>query len=318
MNKGVLLIGEPMGLLMAQNPGALDQVTGYSLAVAGAELNVAIGLTRLGHHAAYMTKLGPDPFGKQITHYLEEQHIATDFIRYSDERSTGFMLKGLALEGDPEIYYYRKNSAASTIDTADIDSISFDRYGLFHMTGIFPALSASTHEAAFYAMKKAREAGLTITFDPNLRPQLWPDTDTMVRTINELASLADYILPGQAEGKILCGSTDPAAIGQFYLDRGAKGVITKVGPQGAYVYTPDQQLLVPGFTVDKVVDTVGAGDGFAAGFISALLEELPLYETVRRANAIGAIQVTVRGDNTGLPTPDQLADFIKKQEKSHA
>lgn len=311
MNKGVILIGEPMGLLMAQSEGSLDEVTGYSLAVAGAEFNVAVGLARLEHPVTYMTKLGQDPFGKVIVKCLTENGIGSECVQYSADRTTGFMLKSLVSTGDPEIFYYRKGSAASTLSKEDIDAIDFSGYRLLHMTGILPALSDSAREAAFYAMDKARQAGLTITFDPNLRPQLWPSQERMVQTLNQLAAKADYVFPGENEGQILCGTRDPQAIGAFYRNLGAKVVITKVGSRGAYVSSAQLQALVPGFHVEKVVDTVGAGDGFAAGVISALLERLSLEDAARRGNAIGALQVMSRGDNTGLPTRPQLAEFMK-------
>lgn len=314
MKKGVILIGEPMGLLMAQSEGSLDRVTGYSLAVAGAEFNVAVGLSRLEHPVTYMTKLGSDPFGKLIVNCLTENQIGSEFIRYSQDRTTGFMLKSLVSTGDPEIFYYRKGSAASTLSKADIDAIDFSGYSLLHMTGIFPALSETTREAAFYAMDKAREAGLTITFDPNLRPQLWPSQEAMVSTLNQLAAKADYVFPGEGEGEILCGSRDPQKISEFYLHLGVKAVVTKVGSRGAYVATSDHQALIPGFHVKKVVDTVGAGDGFAAGTISALLEGFSLDDAALRGNAIGALQVMSRGDNTGLPTRERLKTFMEKGE----
>jgi len=308
--KGAILIGEPMGLLMARKPGPLSRADSYDLAACGAELNVAIGLKRLGHPASYMTKLGRDPFGSVVLSCIRENGIGTELISYSDDHTTGFMLKGLALEGDPEIFYYRKGSAASTLSPADVDCIDFSSYRLLHMTGILPPLSDSCLAASFEAMKQARKAGLMVTFDPNLRPQLWKDTDTMVTCINQLALMADIVFPGVKEGLILTGSSDPDAISDFYLSKGVKAVITKVGSKGAYVATPQGRTMVPGFHVDKVVDTVGAGDGFAAGCLSAILEGASFVDAARRGNAVGAIQVTVRGDNNGLPTPGQLQDFI--------
>lgn len=220
------------------------------------------------------------------------------------------MLKSKVSTGEPKIFYFRKGSAASTLSKEDVDRMDFSGYGFVHLTGIFPALSESTKEASFYLIKKAREHGLTVSFDPNLRPQLWPDTETMVQTLNEFAALSDYVLPGEAEGELLCGDRDPRKIGQFYLERGAKAVVTKMGSRGAYLMTEQDQELVPGFSIEKVVDTVGAGDGFAAGILSALMEGKNLYEAVRRANAVGAIQVTSIGDNDGLPSRAQLAGFM--------
>lgn len=312
MKSGLILAGEPMGLLIAQSEGSLDSVSGYDLAVAGAEFNVAVGVARLGHRVTYMTKLGKDPFGQRIIHVLNENKIGNEFVAWSDTKKTGFMLKDRVSQGDPDIFYFRAGSAASTLSVEDVEKIRFDEYSHIHLTGILPALSESTRAAVNLMFDKARQAGLLITFDPNLRPQLWPSQDVMIQSINDMASKADIVLPGTAEGKILMGSDDPKKINAFYRNLGAKAVITKVGSQGAYVTTATEEYLVPGFKVDKVVDTVGAGDGFAAGVITALMEGLPLKEAVRRGNAIGAIQVTSRGDNEGLPYPDQLKAFMEK------
>lgn len=310
MEKGAILVGEPMGLFIAQEEGELSDVSGYSMAVAGAEFNVAVGLARLNMPVTYLTRLGEDPFGQKIVRTLQRNGIGSEFVSFSKERSTGFMLKSKVSTGDPKIFYFRKGSAASTLSKEDVDRMDFSGYGFVHLTGIFPALSESTKEASFYLIKKAREHGLTVSFDPNLRPQLWPDTETMVQTLNEFAALSDYVLPGEAEGELLCGDRDPRKIGRFYLESGAKAVVTKMGSRGAYLMTEQDQELVPGFSIEKVVDTVGAGDGFAAGILSALMEGKNLYEAVRRANAVGAIQVTSIGDNDGLPSRAQLAGFM--------
>lgn len=301
-----------MGLLIAQSEGTLDSVSGYDLAVAGAEFNVAVGVARLGHRVTYMTKLGNDPFGKRIIHVLNENKIGNEFVVWSDTKKTGFMLKGRVSEGDPDIFYFRAGSAASTLSVEDVEKIRFDEFSHIHLTGILPALSESTRDAVNLMFDKARTFGLLITFDPNLRPQLWPSQDIMIKSINEMAAKADIVLPGTAEGKILMGSGDPKKINAFYRNLGAKVVITKLGSKGAYVTIPTEEYLVPGYTVEKVVDTVGAGDGFAAGIITALMEGIPLKDAVQRGNAIGAIQVMSRGDNEGLPYPNQLNAFMNK------
>lgn len=313
MSKGVMLVGEPMGLFIAQSEGALEQVTGYSLAVAGAEFNVSVGLARLEHSVTYLTRLGNDPFGKLIVNVLGRNKIGSEFVRYSDDRATGFMLKSRVNVGDPEIFYFRKNSAASTLSKEDVDAVDFGNYRFLHLTGILPALTPTTREATFYLIERARENGLTISFDPNLRPQLWESREKMIEVVNALAAKADLVFPGEAEGEILCGSREADKISDFYLALGAKAVITKVGSKGAYVATAVERTLVPGFEVKEVVDTVGAGDGFAAGTISALMEGKGLKEAVLRGNAVGAIQVMSRGDNDGLPSREALAEFMGVQ-----
>lgn len=315
MAKGLLLAGEPMGLLIAQSEGSLDSVDGYSLSVAGAEFNVATGAARLGHYVSYLTKLGDDPFGKLIARTLRNNHIDDNNVLYTTERTTGFMLKSKVTKGDPEIFYFRKGSAASTLSGADVEHIDFSKFSHIHLTGIFPALTDSTREAMMSLIKKAHEAGLFISFDPNLRPQLWPSTEVMVKTLNELATYADLVLPGCGEGKILCGSEDPSKINDFYRNLGAKMVVTKLGPDGALVRDGDKEFTVPGFIIDKVVDTVGAGDGFACGVITSLMEGLSLDKAAERGCAIGAIQCTFAGDNEGLPTPELLQAFMESHKR---
>lgn len=315
MAKGLLLAGEPMGLLIAQSEGSLDSVAGYSLAVAGAEFNVATGAARLGHYVSYLTKLGDDPFGKLIARTLRNNKIDDGNVLYTKERTTGFMLKSKVSKGDPEIFYFRKGSAASTLSSEDVEHIDFSKFSHVHLTGIFPALTESTRGAMMTLIKKAREANLFISFDPNLRPQLWPSQEVMVKTLNELATYADLVLPGEGEGKILCGSDDAHKINDFYQSLGAKMVVTKLGPKGALVRNGDQETTVPGFIIDKVVDTVGAGDGFACGVLTGLMEGLSLEQAAERGCAIGAIQCTFSGDNEGLPTPELLKAFMDSHKR---
>lgn len=310
MKKGVLLVGEPMGLFIAQGEGGLDSVSGYTVAVAGAEYNVAVGLRRLEHTAGYLTKLGNDPFGKRIVRSMEENGIGTELTSFSDERRTGLILKSKVSKGDPEIFYFRKGSAASTLSEADVEKLDLSGYGVLHMTGILPALSNSCREATLALVARAKAAGMFFSFDPNLRPQLWPDKETMVNFINTLAGQADLFLPGIAEGVTLAGKEHAEDIAAFYHALGAKIVVVKEGSAGAYASTPEGSFRVEGFPVEKVVDTVGAGDGFAVGVLSALLESLPLRDAVRRGNAVGAIQVMSIGDNDGLPTRTELNDFM--------
>jgi 2-dehydro-3-deoxygluconokinase len=312
MISGIVLVGEPLGLFIAQSEGPLESASGYSCAVAGAEFNVAVGMSRLEHKVAYLTKLGNDPFGKLIVNVLNDNKIGTELVSWSKDRFTGFMLKSRVSKGDPEIFYYRKNSAASTLSREDVDRVDLSGYSNLHMTGIFPALSPSTREAAHYLMEKAKKSGLTVTFDPNLRPQLWGSREEMAESINALAAKCDILFPGIAEGVILTGKDKPEEIADFYLKMGVGTIIVKLGAKGAYVAAKDNSFTVEGFTVEKVVDTVGAGDGFAAGVISALMEGLFLNEAAVRGNAIGAIQVISVGDNDGLPTRDELSEFIRK------
>lgn len=307
----VILFGEPMAMFVADYVGELEDVEKFTRSLAGAEVNVCIGLKRLGYDVSYVTKLGTEPFGKYVKKFLVNEGIDSSYITFDQNHPTAFMIKGKTEVGDPKVVYYRKGSAASHFSKEDMEKIDFEGVKIVHVTGILPALSDSCREATYDLIKKAKEKGLYVTFDPNLRPTLWPSKEEMVKVINDIASKCDMILPGVEEGLTLTGSDNPDKIADFYLKLGLKTVIVKIGDKGAFVKTNDEAYLVPGFKVDKVVDTVGAGDGFAVGIISGLLEKLPLKEAVVRGNAIGSLQVMVPGDNEGLPDRARLEEYIK-------
>ncbi len=310
MAKKLLLIGEPMGLFIAQNTGKLEDAEGFSMAVAGAEFNVAVGIKRLGQDVSYLTKLGNDPFGKRIVKTMQTNGISTDDILYSADKNTGFMLKSMVENGDPDIFYFRKGSAASTLCVNDIENIDFSEYDFIHLTGIFPALNENTREACIFIADSAKKHNIPLSFDPNLRPQLWSSQDKMVEFMNAMATKCDIFLPGIEESKILIGESEPEKIAVKYLEMGVKTVIIKLGEKGAYYKTANEEGYVDGFKIDKVIDTVGAGDGFAVGVISAMRENLSTKECVRRGAAIGAVQVTHKSDNEGLPTRTELEMFM--------
>lgn len=306
----VVLVGEPMALFIAGEENTLDKVESFTRSAAGAEMNVAIGLQRLGNKVSYITKLGVDPFGKYLIDFLDNQHINTEFITFDDHYPTAFQLKAKTSKGDPTVAYYRNGSAASNLQIEDVDDIEMGQFDHIHLTGIFPAISSTSRNTLFYLMEKAKNNGLTTSFDPNLRPTLWKDTQKMIGTINKLACKCDVVLPGIEEGRILTGLNHEKEIADFYLDRGVKVVVIKLGAKGAYVKSKEGEAYVDGYPVEKVIDTVGAGDGFAVGFLSGILEKLSLEECTQRANAIGALQVMHVGDNEGLPTQEKLMTFM--------
>lgn len=306
----VVLLGEPMTMFHANDVGAIEDVSEFTRSLAGAEVNVSIGLRRLGYDVTYITKLGTDPFGKYIYRALEREGIGRDFITFDQEHSSGLVMKSRVAHGDPVVEYYRKNSAASHITPADVEHVCFAGVRLIHITGIMPAISESACASTYRLVQKAKQEGIYVSFDPNLRPQLWHNTDVMVRTINDLASHADLVLPGIGEGKILTGSDDPDDIADFYMDMGVRTVIIKLGAAGAYCCDGKNRVTVPGYRVERVVDTVGAGDGFAVGVLDGMLAGLPFAEAAKRGNAIGAMQVMVEGDNEGLPTRETLEGFL--------
>jgi 2-dehydro-3-deoxygluconokinase len=314
----VLLIGEPIALLIAETAQPLAEVERYTRKLAGAEVNVGFGLSRLGHKVKFATRLGQDPFGYYTQKILEGEGIDTELVAFDSEYLTGMMLKGKVLDGDPPIAFYCKGSAASRMTAAQIDEIDLSGLDLIHVTGVFPALSESCRQATERLMWRAKNLGIKLTFDPNLRPTLWGDDEKMIKWTNHLATYADVVLPGLEEGRILTGYDNPEQIADFYQQLGVKHVIVKLGPGGAYVREGVNSYEIPGFKVAEVIDTVGAGDGFATGVVSGIMENLSLRDAVLRGNAIGSIQVQHISDNEALPNREALEAYLKKTLLSSA
>jgi dehydrogluconokinase len=303
----VLSIGETMVMFVAEAPGPLATVERFSKRLAGADSNVAIGLARLGLRVAWVSRLGRDSFGDYVRACIAREGVDCSQVALDAQRSTGFMLKSRAERGaDPLIEYHRRGSAASVLSVRDVDPALFRNTRHLHATGVFAALSDSTLELVEHAMRAVRDAGGSVSFDPNLRPTLFASREQMVSTINRVASLAHWVLPGLDEGRVLSGCDTPDDIAAFYLQRGVETVVVKLGAAGAYYRSAHESGHAPGVRVERVVDTVGAGDGFAVGVISARLEGLSWPQALARGNWIGAQAIQVIGDMEGLPRRAQL------------
>ena len=306
----VITFGEAMLLLVADRPGPLEQVEAFYKHTAGAETNVAIGLARLGLTVGWASRLGTDSMGRYLLAAMTREGIDCSHVVCDPSQKTGFQFKGKVTDGsDPPIEYHRQGSAASHMGVNDIDEAWLLSARHLHATGVFAAISASTLPAARKTMELMRAAGRSVSFDPNLRPTLWASPALMRESINDLAMRADWVLPGLEEGRFLTGEDTAEGIARFYRQRGARLVVVKLGAEGAYFDSDTAGCgQVPGFPVAEVVDTVGAGDGFAVGVISALLDGLGVPEAVRRGAWIGARAVQVPGDSEGLPTRAELTE----------
>lgn len=312
-----LTIGEPLVVLAAQEVDrSLEETNCFEKFLAGAELNVAVGMSRLGHKAAYISKVGDDSFGHFIIETANRAGIDTSNLTVDREHLTGFYLKQKVNQGDPVVDYFRKNSAAANLTPEEIVDLNLSQVKIAHLSGIFPALSETSLETFQLMNQKLNAANILTVFDPNLRPALWDNLGKMIEVTNELAKGSQIVLPGINEGKTLMGSEEPEAIADFYLNQSdlTHTVIVKLGAKGALVKTKaGETYTVSGFKVKKVIDTVGAGDGFAVGLESALLEGKTIQEAVKRACAIGALAVQSQGDSDGYPTQAELASFYNRQ-----
>lgn len=285
--------------------GSIKYAQRFSKNVAGAESNVAIGLSKMGHSVGWVSKLGKDPLGQFVISTIKGEGVDVSQVSYSNNFPTGIYFKDKLGFGETKVYYYRHGSAASRLCPEDINEEYISRARFMHLTGITPALGKSCFDAVNYAIDMARKNGIAISFDPNIRLKLW-DESTAKEVLLSLIKKVDICLPGIEEAKFITGVDDPEEQANILMALGPKTVVIKLGKDGAYFKTAHQSGYVPAYQVDHYVDNVGAGDGFAVGLLSGLIDNEDLAKAVNRGCVIGAYAVTTKGDFEGYPTRDEL------------
>jgi 2-dehydro-3-deoxygluconokinase len=304
--RGLVTVGETMGLLRAVEYGPLRHARHLQLGVAGAESNVAIGVRRLGHPATWIGRLGDDDMGDLVESTLRGEGVQLSVGRDPD-RPTGLMIKSQRTSSTTKVSYYRVGSAASAMSAEDLPLDLIAASAVLHVTGITAALSTSCREAVETAIEHARRHGTAVSFDVNHRTALWSDA-VAGPALRALASQADIVFAGEDEASLVLGPDGdmPAgALAEAIAALGPREVIIKRGARGAISLVDGVTTEMPGIAV-TAVDPVGAGDGFVAGYLAALLDGRAPVERLRMANLTGAFAVTVSGDWEGAPTRSEL------------
>lgn len=305
----VVTVGETMVLLSAMDQSVASGAS-YSLSFGGAESNVAIGLARLGHSVAWVSALGDDQFGDMIEREIRSQGVQVLASR-DDERPTGLMVKTLSAGEDRLVRYYRSDSAASALRAKDLPADLISSARILHLTGITPALSPSTREMSLRSVIIAREAGASVSLDVNYRPTLW-SAALASEVLRELVSHCDIIFGSPDElGLLLDHSGTHEQLARRVSEFGPSCVVVKDGERGASMLINGDWIHQPAYPVD-VVDTVGAGDGFVAGFLSELLDGSSPKAQLKTAVVTGALCCTHSGDWQGFPSRGQLKQFIEE------
>lgn len=308
----IVTIGESMMLLQPLTDGPLAYAPLFTRSVAGAESNVAIGLSRLGLQVRWISRLGADAFGDSIMSTLAGERIDVSQVERDSGYPTSVYFKEFKGYGDPNVYYYRKGSAVSQWTPAHIKPTWFEGAKHFHVTGITPALGEHTADTVRAAMVAAREQGLTISFDPNLRRKLWSE-ETAHETLLSLIPLCDVFMPGVDEASFLLGAMSIEEYAKQFLAMGAKVVVIKLGEEGSIAFTANAVVRANPYAAKRVVDTVGAGDAFAAGFLAHWVQSQQdtddharLATALQQANIMGSLAVQYKGDWEGLPSRQEL------------
>jgi 2-dehydro-3-deoxygluconokinase len=308
---GLVTFGETMGLLTAEEPGPLEAMRTLALGIGGAESNVAIGVRRLGGCATWFGRVGNDAVGTMIERRLWGERVRALAIR--DPGFTGLMVKHRRFGARVTVDYHRAGSAGSRLRPQDVPSEEIERAAVLHLSGITPALSETAREATLHAVAVARRAGVAVSLDVNHRAKLW-SADAARPVLRELVAQADVVFASLEEARVVLGDDGtPCELARALAERGPGEILIKLGDRGCLAAIDGRELEVPARPV-TVVDPVGAGDAFVAGYLAERLRHAPAEQRLATAVVAGACAVSVPGDCEGLPWRDELDALAGAEE----
>lgn len=309
----LITLGETMVAFTPNTTGPLRYVQNYGMRIAGAESNVAIGVSKLGVSTGWISKLGNDEFGKFILNSTRAEGVDCSKVIFDDEHKTGIMFKEINA-GKTKVYYYRENSAASSLSPKDLDESYFEQAKILHMTGITPVLSKSCMETVSAAFDIAIDKKIMISFDPNIRRKLWKTTDYS-DAIRKFTLKSSIVLIGLDEAEQLFKTRNSDKIFDIILNNNPKALIAiKDGANGAIVADENTRKHIKAYPC-KCVETVGAGDAFNAGFLSGVLKDKSI-EICGKMGAIAGAMVTENyGDVEGQPSFEQMEAALNNKSE---
>ncbi|GAA0602816.1 sugar kinase [Kribbella sandramycini] len=306
----VVCLGEAM-IMLAGAAGPLEDVETFHRSVGGAECNVAGGLAGLGVRTSWLSRLGDDGFGKQVLRDLQSRDVEVGGVEIDPERPTALYVKETR-DGRSRMHYYRTGSAASAMSPAFLErpAVAERLAGarIVHTTGITAALSDDTA-----AMVSALSGDFTLSVDLNWRPVLWRNKDP--EPLWRLLKAADIVLIGADEALVFAGTSDPT---ELHDKLGGRCVlVVKNDAHTATALTPEGRTDVPALTV-QVVEPVGAGDAFAAGFLAGTLEGLPMQQRLRLGHLNAAAVLAVPQDHAAPLDPALKARLLNCSDEEWA
>ncbi|WP_345801388.1 sugar kinase [Microbacterium sp. AZCO] len=287
---GILLaIGETMAMVTPATAERLADAVDFRVDAGGAESNVASHAASFGVEARWFSSLGDDPLGHRVARQLAERGVDVSSVEFDAQHPTGVYFK------DPGhgVRYYRAGSAASRLSAADVGAVDLRGVAVLHVSGITAAISASAAEFLDAVIARARAAGVLVSFDVNHRAPLWSAADAAPALL-ALARSADIVFVGRDEAEVLWATADAASIRALLPD--VAELVVKDGDVGATAFTGTDATFAPALVVE-VVEAVGAGDAFAGGYLSALLEGLPVPERLARGHRRAALTLQTTSDS---------------------
>ncbi|AWK51792.1 2-keto-3-deoxygluconate kinase [Clostridium beijerinckii] len=310
----VITIGDGMIAMCPKEKGPIIFSNTFEKKIGGAELNVVIGCARLGLKSGWISRLGNDDFGKYILKTVRGDGVDVSEVKLVDGYPTSVYFKEVLSDGSSRSFYYREKSPTSTMNSEELNEEYFKNSKILHITGVFPSIIKNNQGIILEAVKLAKKHNLIVSFDPNIRLKMWTKEEAK-SFIEKVLPDVDILLIGDEEIEILLGETTIEDAIKTFHNYGIEKVVVKKGSKGAIGSDGKNLYDVAAIKPKAVVDTVGAGDGFAAGFLTSLLKGETLENCIRFGNAVGSLVVGVEGDNEGLPYYDDVLVHLGKSKK---
>ncbi|GAB2300086.1 hypothetical protein Dimus_034126 [Dionaea muscipula] len=298
---------------------SLAEAPAFKKAPGGAPANVAVGISRLGGSSAFIGKVGEDEFGYMLADILRQNNVNSEGMCFDPGARTALAFVTLRKDGEREFMFYRNPSADMLLHESELNLDLIKKAKIFHY-GSISLITEPCKSAHIAAAKAAKEAGVLLSYDPNLRLPLWPSAESAREGILSIWDTADIIKISEEEISFLTHGEDPYddnIVRKLYHSN-LKLLLVTEGPDGCRYYTKECNGRVKGFRVEAV-DTTGAGDAFVAGILSQLATDITLLQDEKRlrdalsfANACGALTVTERGAIPALPTKEAVANALLK------
>ena len=304
---------------------SLVESSGFTKAPGGAPANVAAGVSKLGMNAGFIGKVGDDPFGAFLRKVLTDISIDTQFLIADPDARTTLSFVAQKSDGVRDCMFYRNPGADMLLRPEELEATYFEGAVFFHFGSISLGCEP-VKSATLRAIEIAKAQGLLISYDPNLRPSLWPDMETARREILAGFPLADVVKISEEEYGVIFGVETPEACAEAVLKMGPRLCVVTLGPKGCYYSDGTNTGYLPTFDEVIVLETTGAGDAFVAATLAGLVtrirngdpQALVADDTFVRiltfANAAGSLATTKLGAIPSLPDSQQVISFLAAQE----
>jgi 2-dehydro-3-deoxygluconokinase len=306
----VVSIGETMLYFQAEDYGLLRYSHRFDKFIGGTESNTMISLAKLGFSTGWISRLGADEFGYNIRDFIRGHGVDVSRIVFDSEAPTGIFFVEKNANDEVRSFYYRKGSAASRMQSDDLDMDYICGHKMLHLTGITPLLSENCRQMTRSLINAAKREGMTVSFDPNLRLTM-ADIETYRKILHPLMAMIDIFLPSEKELLLLMDTQDLDTAIARAKDMGLGHIVIKKGDRGCLLIKNDTRHQEPVFPVKKVVSSMAAGDAFNAGYLAGVLKGFDDIKTLRIAGCVGAMATLAWGPYEGIPEWETVMAYVE-------